>query len=138
MYLFINLHTFIVSSAFWSINQIQQKSIFKVYNLISLGKHFYLWKLVLKYLAFVWVWALNGYCCEKQKQGQTPNTSALVHCREKEHRVCQFGSLLFLNIFSVCSQPNFSLSCPPCQNPLTTLSNHQNVLYLSMSTSNPS
>lgn len=113
MYVFINLPTFIVSSAFWSLNQIKQKSIFKVCNLMTSGIHIYLWKLVLKSLACVWVWALNGYCCEKQNRGQAPNTSALVHCREEEHRVCHLGSLLFVNIFSVCSQPNFSLSCSP-------------------------
>lgn len=45
--------------------------------------------------------------------------------KESEHKVCQLGFLLFLNIFSVCSLPNFCLSCSLCQNPPTTTSNCQ-------------
>lgn len=48
--------------------------------------------------------------------------------KESEHKVAQLGSLLFLNIFSVSSQPSFCLSCSVCQNPPTTISKCQMLL----------
>ena len=74
-------------------------------------------------------------------QRSRPNAKCIKHLspavKESEPKVCQLGSLLVLNIFSICSQPNFCLSCSLWQNPPTTISNCHNAPYLSMSKSNP-
>ena len=116
---------------------------FKVHPLLSFGMHSYLWRLVLKYLIFVWVWVLTGYYCsnaEKQSQCPAHQRCPLLWAGVSSGRARQFGtgnSLLFLITYSVCSQPNFPLACFLCQNPLTTISNCQNAPYLSMPASNP-
>lgn len=104
-----------------------------MYKSISLGISIALRNLVLKYL--------DKYLLSVAKTQR--KTKCQIHkylstaVKESEHKVCQLGSLLFLNIFCVCSLPNFRLPCSLCQNPPTTISNCQNAPCLSVSKCNP-
>lgn len=76
MYVLFNLYIFIFPPIWGYI--VQQKFILKYTIWGVLAYTVYLWKVILKYLTFVWGWALSSsYCNNAEKRGQTPGTSAL-------------------------------------------------------------